>query len=264
MQTTMDIQYHNQWSDSLQRNIEYKTYGTQGRGVLVFPSQDQRFYEWEDNGMIDVLAPMIEAGRIHLICCDSIDAETWSNGVNGAESVSDYEKSRYQERIDLHERWFNYIIDELIPELNQGEQLIVTGCSMGGYHAANVFFRRPDLFCTLLSLSGLFHASYFFPAYDNDLIYRNSPLDYLRGISDPSLLLDSLRRKQIICCVGQGAYEEITSESNRQLQRILTDASVDAWFDYWGADVNHDFVWWRRQASYFFDKILNGGIAIAA
>ncbi|MBQ0021753.1 MAG: hypothetical protein KBT29_00780 [Prevotellaceae bacterium] len=109
----MKVQYRKHWSNSLGRDMEYKVYGTEGNGVLVFPSQDQRFYEWEDNGMIDVLAPMIEAGKLHLICCDSIDNETWSNGVNGSnvQFVSDKEKSRYHERIALHERWYNYIIE---------------------------------------------------------------------------------------------------------------------------------------------------------
>ena len=64
----MNVQYNRHWSDNLGRYMEYKVYGTEGKGVLVFPSQDQRFYEWEDNGMIDVLAPMIEAGQIHIIC----------------------------------------------------------------------------------------------------------------------------------------------------------------------------------------------------
>ncbi|MBR4327732.1 MAG: hypothetical protein IKP73_19625, partial [Bacteroidales bacterium] len=91
----MKIEYHKTLSVNLNREIEYKTYGESGRGVLVFPSQDQRFYEWEDNGMIDILAPMIEAGEFHLICCDSIDAETWS-----------LTSGDYNERINLHERWF--------------------------------------------------------------------------------------------------------------------------------------------------------------
>ena len=48
----MKVEYHKHWSVNLNREIEYKTYGESGRGVLVFPSQDQRFYEWEDNGKI--------------------------------------------------------------------------------------------------------------------------------------------------------------------------------------------------------------------
>lgn len=262
----MNIQYFKHWSNNLQRYMEYKVYGTEGKGVLVFPSQDQRFYEWEDNGMIDVLAPMIDAGKIHLICCDSIDIETWSNGVNGAHVVyvSDEEKGRYHERIELHERWYNYIIGELIPEINHGEELVVTGCSMGGYHAGNVFFRRPDLFSTILSLSGLFHADYFFPQYDDELIYFNSPLDFLAGQHDPSILLNQYRSKQIICCCGQGNYESVTSASTHRLQQVLSAAGVDGWFDFWGKDVSHDFYWWRKQAAYFFDKIINKEFAVAA
>ena len=69
----MEARYYKHWSAALGREMEYKTFGNRGRGVLVFPSQDQRFWEWEDNGMVDGLAPMIESGLIHLICCDSID-----------------------------------------------------------------------------------------------------------------------------------------------------------------------------------------------
>ena len=262
----MQIHYYKGWSDNLQREMEYKTYGHDGRVILVFPSQDQRFYEWEDNGMIDVLAPMIEAGQIRLCCCDSIDIETWSNGVNGEDAeVSDWEKNRYHERIELHERWFNYIVSELIPEVKAAwgntNDWIVTGCSMGGYHAGNLFFRRPDLFGTLLSFSGLFNADYFFPHYDDALIYQNSPLDFLKGFVEPHLLIEQYRRKQIICCCGQGNYEEITSASNRHLEQTLAGLGVNGWFDFWGSDVNHDFYWWRKQAAYFFGKIFGNDIA---
>ena len=100
----MEASYHKTWSEHLQREMEYKTYGYAGRAVLVFPSQNQRFYEWEDNGMIDVLAPMIENGALRLICCDSIDEETWS-----------LTEGNQHQRIALHERWFSYVVDELIP-----------------------------------------------------------------------------------------------------------------------------------------------------
>lgn len=250
----MKIEYHKTWSENLNREIEYKTYGDCGRGVLVFPSQDQRFYEWEDNGMIDVLAPMIEAGEFRLICCDSIDAETWS--------LSDGD---YNQRIELHERWFNYIVDELIPQVSRGEKLIVTGCSMGGYHAGNFLFRRPDLFSGIVSLSGLFHADYFFPNFSNDLIYRNSPLDYLANINNPSLIAEQYKDKTLIFCCGQGDWcEEITSNSTARLRDTLRNIGVEGWFDFWGHDVTHDFHWWRIQAKYFFEKLAYGNIQKAA
>jgi len=242
----MKVQYHIEYSQFLDRNIEWKQYGDEGQGVLVFPSQDQRFYEWEDNGMIDVLSPFIERGQIHLICCDSIDAETWS--------LTDGDQHA---RIALHERWFRYITEELIPSVNQGQKLVVTGCSMGGYHAGNVFFRRPDLFCSLLSLSGLFHADYFFPDFTDSLIWQNSPLHFLTEQQDPSLLLDAYRGKQIILCCGQGNYEEITCPSTLRLGQILAEKNIPAWVDIWGQDVHHEFGWWRKQVAYFFDQLFN-------
>lgn len=272
----MKVQYHKTYSYNLQREMEYKTYGHAGRGVLVFPSQDQRFYEWEDNGMIEVLSPMIEAGLIHLICCDSIDAETWSV-VN--ENLD--HQHNYRDLIDLHERWYDYIVDELIPSVSEGHQLAVTGCSMGGYHAGNVFFRRPDLFDSLLSLSGLFHADYFFPGFENSglphcellenyggkqswandledaasIIYKNSPLHYLPKQNDPNLLNEQYRQKQIILCCGQGDYEDVTLPSTLALGNLLEEKNIPVWVDVWGKDVHHNFEWWRKQVVYFFDKI---------
>ena len=249
----MKREYHKERSVNLGREVEYKTYGEGGRGVLVFPSQDQRFYEWEDNGMVDILAPMIEAGEFHLICCDSIDAETWSLS-NGD----------YDARISLHEKWFRYIVDELIPTVNGGKKLIATGCSMGGYHAGNFFFRRPDLFDGIVSLSGLFHADYFFPNYDNELIYRNSPLDFLANIGPHSLLTEQYKGKTLIFCCGQGNYERVTGASTARLKGVLDNLNVNSWFDLWGKDVSHDFHWWRLQAKYFFEKIADGGLRRAA
>ncbi len=249
----MKIEYHKKWSVNLEREVEYKTYGESGRGVLVFPSQDQRFYEWEDNGMIDVMAPMIEAGEFRLICCDSIDVETWS--LTGGD---------YDARIRRHEQWFNYIVSELVPEVSRGEQLIVAGCSMGGYHAGNFFFRRPDLFDGIVSLSGLFHADYFFPGYDNELIYRNSPLDFLAGMSENSLIAEKYRNKPLVFCCGQGNYERVTGNSTARLRNVVEKFGLDTWFDFWGKDVSHDFYWWRRQAAYFFGKIADNDIRKAA
>lgn len=242
----MEVQYNTQYSEHLGRVMEWKQYGCEGQGVLVFPSQDQRFYEWEDQGMVAVLTPFIEAGRIHLICCDSIDAETWS-----------LTEGDHHERIELHERWFNYITQELIPAVSKGQQLIVTGCSMGGYHAANAFFRRPDLFCSLISFSGLFHADYFFPDFTDELVRSNSPLHYLPAFSDPNLLLDAYRGKDIILCCGQGCNEEITCPSTLRLSALLAQKNIGSWTDIWGYDVDHDFAWWRKQALYFFDHIIN-------
>lgn len=126
----MEIQYKKHYSTNLNRDMEYKTYGEKGHPVLVFPSQDGRFYDYQDFDMVGTLSQFIDRGQIRLICVDSIDRETWSD-VGGD----------HHQRISLHERWFHYVVDELIPEVRHfsNETFIVTGCSMGGFHAGNFF-----------------------------------------------------------------------------------------------------------------------------
>lgn len=242
----MKTEYRKSYSRSLGRDMEYKTYGHEGRPLLVFASQDGRFFDYENFGMTETLRPLIEAGRIRLICADSIDAETWSAA--GADEHG---------RIELHERWFRYITDELLPEVRRspGETFIATGCSMGGYHAGNFFFRRPDLFDTLIALSGLYNADYFFPGYRDPLVYDNSPLDFLASMPDSHPYWDEYRRRRIIMCVGQGDWEEDLLASTRRMDNLLSAHNVPAWIDYWGHDVAHDWQWWRRQIIYFVEKV---------
>lgn len=242
----MITQYFKHYSHSLARDMEYKTYGTQGHAVLVFPSQDGRFYDYQNFDMVSTLSPFIETGKIRLICADSIDPETWSDTAGDPRA-----------RIVKHEQWYHYIIDELIPAVRRGnETLIVTGCSMGGFHAANFFFRRPDIFDTLLSLSGLYGAEFFFGNYMDSLVYDNSPLAFLAGMPDDHFYWDLYRSRRIICCVGQGRWEEELLESTRKLDALLSSKHVEHWCDYWGYDVDHDWPWWRKQVYYFMNQIV--------
>ena len=242
----MRIDYIKHFSQSLGRDMEYKTYGDNGHAVLVFPSQNGRFYDYENMGMVHAVAPFIEEGKIRLICVDSIDSETWSD-VGG--------DARW--RIEQHERWYNYIIDELIPEVRRSDEtFIVTGCSMGGFHSGNFFFRRADLFDTLIALSGLYHASYFFGNYSDELVYLNSPIDNLTWMPADHYYWDLYRSRKIICCVGQGNWEDDLLESTRRLDTILAQKNVPHWFDYWGYDADHDWPWWQKQIAYFLSKVV--------
>lgn len=243
----MNTEHHKHYSNALGREMEYKTYGDSGRPILVFPSQDGRYYDYANFGMIDVLAPWIERGQCRVICVDSIDGETWSNF--GGDP---------RWRIEQHERWYNYVIEELLPEVRkaEGETFIVTGCSMGGFHAGNFFFRRPDIFDTVVALSGLYHANYGFGGYHDDLTYANSPQDFLPNMPADHPWIDLYRQRQIILCVGQGRWEEELLESTRQMDEILCRKGIPAWIDYWGFDVDHDWPWWRKQLAYFMEKIM--------
>jgi len=69
--------YHKWWSENLDRDMELLVFGHVGAKVLVFPTRDGRFYEYENLRITDVLQSKIEVGQLQLYCVDSIDAESF-------------------------------------------------------------------------------------------------------------------------------------------------------------------------------------------
>ena len=247
----MHTQYYNEYSYNLNRNMEFKVYGHAGMPMVVFPCQDGKYIDFESRGMIETVKNHIEDGRLQLFCVGCVDEETWSAKYGD-----------HHGRIMWHEQWFKYICDEFIPRLHQINvggnhgKVMLTGASMGGYHCVNFYLRRPDLFGGCLSLSGLFHASYFFENYNDLDVYYNSPTDFLPGMSPDHPLVDMYRRGNIIICCGQGAWEDEAKEDARILREQFARLGVPATVDLWGHDVNHDWPWWLIQFPYFVNKIM--------
>jgi esterase/lipase superfamily enzyme len=244
----MNIEYHQWWSPNLNQNMELKVYGYYGKPVLVFPAMGGRFYEYEDFKMIDAISGFIDAGKVKVFTVDSIDNQSWANW-----------NAHPADRARRHEDYDRYIVHEVAPFIKQHcadtpEKTIATGCSMGAYHAANFFFRHPDVFDTMISLSGLFHLQMFTGDYVDDNVYFNSPLQYLPGLTDP-WFLDQYRQSQIIVGVGQGAWEDAMLADAYSLRRILEDKDIPHWIDLWGHDVNHDWPWWRLMMPYFLSHL---------
>jgi esterase/lipase superfamily enzyme len=243
----MNIEYHKWWSDHLNQDMELKVYGHAGKPVLVFPCQGGRFYEWEDFRMIDAIHWFIDEGKIQLYTVDSIDKQSWANW-----------NAHPADRGRRHADYDQYIIHEVVPFIrlrtHSDQKLISTGCSMGSYHAANFFFRHPDIFDTMLSISGPFSLNIFVGDYMDDNIYFNSPLAYLPDLTD-AWFLDQYRQSKIIACCGQGAWEERMLADTYALKKVLEDKGIPAWIDIWGFDVNHDWPWWHKMVPYFLGQL---------
>jgi esterase/lipase superfamily enzyme len=179
---------------------------------------------------------------------DSLDSQSWANwGAHPAD------------RARRHEDYDRYIIEEVVPFMRQhsgdtDQKFMTTGVSMGAYHAVNFFFRHPDLFDTVIALSGLYRLNHFIGDYMDENVYLNTPLAYLPNLNDPRYI-DQYRQSHIIIAVGQGAWEDEMLADTRGLKHILEQKNIPHWIDFWGQDVNHDWPWWHKMLPFFLDKL---------
>jgi esterase/lipase superfamily enzyme len=242
----MKTEYHNWYSRSLEQEMALKSYGYFGKPVLVFPAQGGRFFDFENFGMIDAVESFIETGRIKMFCVDSIDNQSWANwNVHPAD------------RALRHEQYDQYITQEVVPFIREqcGDfqgGMMTTGASMGAYHAANFFFRHPDIFNAVIAISGVYQLKMFVGDYMDEIVYLNSPINFLPKLDD-SWYLDRYRESEIIFCCGQGAWEDEMISDSQTIKQILDAKRIPNWVDFWGYDVNHDWPWWQKMLPYFLD-----------
>ena len=249
----MEIRYFKHWSSCLNRDMEFKAYGHGGRPVLFIPCQSGRFFDFENFKMIDHWAPFIESGKCTVFSCDCIDDEAWA--AKGADN---------RWRTENHERWYHYIVDELVPYIKHlsGERngydqgILPFGASMGAMHAANLFFRRPDLFNGVFAISGLYDSYDGFGDYMDDILYNNCPVFYLPNMPADHPYMQMYNERQILIVVGRGRWEEPLIESTDRLNHVLRSKGINATIDYWGHDVDHDWPWWFKMVEHYLPHLL--------
>lgn len=217
--------------------MEIAVYGHYGFGLLMFPTAAADYLEYERFGLINVIAPFIDAGRLKVFSINSINKESWLNP-----HVSP------PDRALQHQRYNEYIVREVVPFIknhcSQETPIITTGASLGAFHASNTFFRRPDVFDGVIAMSGSYDIKSYSNGYYDDNCYFNSPVDFLPNLND-EFLLGKLRSKHhIYILTGQGAYE--APEHSIRLSQILSSKSIPHQLDLWGYDVPHDWPTWLK------------------
>ena len=244
----MRIEYFKHYSHNLGRDMEFKVYGHGGKPVLFIPCQSGRFFDFENFHMLDHWAHWIEEGRCTVFSVDCLDDLAWA--AIGADN---------RWRSENHERWYQYIVEEMVPtihHLSSRMDILPFGCSMGGMHAANLFFRRPDLFDKVFAISGLYDSKDSFGDYMDDLVYANSPVNYLADMPHDHYYIDMYNHRQMIFVVGQGAWEDVLLESTRWLDSVLRNKGIHAQVNYWGHDVHHDWYWWYKMVEHYVPQLL--------
>jgi esterase/lipase superfamily enzyme len=231
-------EYHRWHSPNLGRDMELLVFGHAGARLLVYPTSQGRFYEYQDMGMVGALAEHLERGWIQMYCVDSVDSESW------------YARWKWPgDRAWRHVQYENYILREVLPlsaQKNPNPFLITTGTSFGAYHAANLAFRHPQLVNRIIGLSGIYDIRPWTNGHHDDNIYFNNPPDYMANERDPRRLA-ALKRQDIILVTGQ---DDAHRHQNEHLSGILWSKGIWHALRIWDG-WSHDWPYWHKMIRHY-------------
>ncbi|MFZ4624706.1 MAG: esterase family protein [Rhodoferax sp.] len=241
----MHREYHRWYSHRLHRDMELLVFGHAGAKVMVFPTRDGNFHEYEDLHIVHSLAEKINAGQLQLWCLDTVARETFYCGWRHP-----------ADRIQRHALYEEYVLNEVMPLMQQQNAhpcTIAHGCSLGAFLAANMAFRHPQHFQKLAAFSGRYDLTMSVEAfhdllggYYDDNVYFHTPSHFLANLNC-DWRLAHLRRMDIVMVVGN---EDPFLHNNRQLSDILHAKGVHNQLHVWDGRA-HRGQYWRHMASLY-------------
>jgi esterase/lipase superfamily enzyme len=200
--------------------------------------------------MVEAVRPLVDTGRVKLYCLDSWDGGSWYR-----------HDLPLEERARLHESYERWVVEGAVPFVDADcggrQEMIVTGCSFGAYHAVNLALRRADLFPLALGLSGVYDLSALGWGERGTSFHLNNPLWSLGAAEGEHLEWLRSRLSLLLVC-GQGQWEDTTGalESTRALGRLAAEKGLRVETDLWGHDVPHDWPSWRAQLAHHLPRFV--------
>lgn len=238
-----------QHSSILERDLDVVVYGKAGYPVVAFSTMSAPCTDFEDYGMIDALADLIDSEQIQLFCLSNVDDISWAANHHDMEW-----------RIAMQEAYFNYLCDEALPLVHatNGSELrpLAIGVDVGATQAAILALRRPDLFQGCVALSGVYDASALMDDYMSDLVYDNSPVHFLTNMPADHPYVELYNERTLVFCCGKGHWEDDSVRTQGIIDDAFRALGVNATCDYWGYDVNHDWYWWQKEMTYHLPTAL--------
>lgn len=227
-------------SEAMGRDMHVWRYGWWGAPVLVFPSAAGFAHEWQKEGMIDHLAPLLQAGKIKLYCPESNVAEAFTREGSGAEKIA------------KHVRYERFILETMVPFIRKDCNLTTArigtvGCSLGGLYAALFALKHPEVFDYALCMSGRYEVSQFLGGHHGADVYFNSPLAFVPNLAGEAL--ERTRRTHLTMVCGTGQWEEGCIEETIALCDQLRAKGIPHDRDIWGKESKHHWSWWKKQTT---------------
>ncbi|WP_132054262.1 esterase family protein [Pseudocnuella soli] len=224
------------YSPNLQQEMPIAMYGHYGFSLLLLPTAAADFLEYERFGLMDAIAPAVDAGKVKVFSINSINNQSWMN----------YEMDPHHKAI-RHQQFNQYVFDEVVPHLKRQTSndtpIIVCGASFGALHSMNLFLKRPDLIDGIIGLSGVYDLTEYSRGFFSDDVYFNSPQHYLPNLTDHGILEQIRRSQHIHLFSGSGPYE--APDAARRFAHLLYSKGINYELDIWGAEWPHDWNTWR-------------------
>ena len=227
-------------------------YGHSGRPVLVFPSEQGRAWDYENNGMVGAVADLVEAGRVKLYCVDSFDHLTWSDT-----------------SVPLEERARRHGAVRVVDHRPRGAGRSARDSPRAGRH------RHHRLQPRRLPRAQL-HAATRRPVPAGDLPVRQlrprrrgtrgaSAVTRRTSPTRPTTCRTSAATTWTGCAAGCPCCWSSARAPGRRTRParcrrhagwpvLLHDKGIPHEFDLWGHDVAHDWPWWQRQLAHHLPR----------
>jgi esterase/lipase superfamily enzyme len=227
-------------------------YGHAGPPVLFIPAEQAPARAFEQTGLLDAVAGLLDEGRLRIYATDTYDRASWRN-----ESLSREDRAR------AHQKFEDFVLADLVPAVHGDcgwlAPILVTGPSLGAYHAANLCLRRADVFPVALGMSGIYDLDRVGWGERGDTFYFHNPVDYVSGMSGDHL--DWVRRSaRVVLAVGTGMWEDDSASGalngTLRFARVLADKGIPHELDVWGTDTPHDWPSWGRMLAKHLPRLL--------
>ena len=194
--------------------------------------------------MVDAVGDLLEAGRVKLYCVDSFDEVSWSD-----RSVPLEERAR---RHRAYESWVTDRVAAYIGHDSPGAgDAVVTGCSLGAYHALQLALTRADLFPQAICLSGSYDPAPGTPGA-SAASGRTSP-------TPPTTCPTWTATTSTGCAAGCTSSSSPARGRGRctrpgrcrrpgGMGGLLAEQGIPHDLDIWGHDSAHDWPWWQARS----------------
>jgi esterase/lipase superfamily enzyme len=225
--------------------MELLIFGHAGAKVLMFPTRDGRFWEYETLNIVARLSDKVSAGQLQLYCIEGLAQETF------------YDPARHPaDRIRRHAALEDYILNEVLPlmaSMNSHDCTMAMGCSLGAFQAASLVLRHPHLFRKLVAFSGRYDLTMkvesfgdLFEGYYADDIYFHTPTHFLPGL-DCGWRLEKLRQLDIVLAIGDA---DPFLDNNFYLSRLLAEKRINHQLHVWDGRAHRARAWREMAALY--------------